>query len=77
VVGVIVNLALFFGYHVLWPHRHPNPGPGRPRAAGKTSLAEALLQRAGAIGAPAAWSAAAPSATTTRWSGAWHSLNRR
>jgi chromate transporter len=20
VVGVILNLALFFGYHVLWPH---------------------------------------------------------
>jgi translation elongation factor EF-G len=37
-----------------------------PAAAGKTSLAEALLVKAGAIGAPAPWSAAPRSATSTR-----------
>ena len=39
-------------------------------AAGKTCLAEALLQRAGAIAAPGRSNAAPPSATTTRWSAA-------
>ena len=38
-----------------------------PATAGKTSLVEALLWKAGASARPAAWSVAPPSATTTRW----------